>query len=95
MADMGTFWYGFLAFILCCAVGLTLSWSGGYVIDTIHEKMLDAPGHDSDFATANESNVYWAINMYYLIMYGVPVIGAIIFGQSIVKRVRKDQFTYR
>ena len=84
-----------LAFFICCAIGLTMSFMGGYVIDTVHEKMLDAPGSDSDFAQQSEGMVYFFINTYYLLTYAIPALGAIIFGQSIIKRVRQSDFVYR
>jgi hypothetical protein len=88
-----TFWWGFLAFFLFCVIGLIMSFWGGYLIDIVHEKSVDWPGQDSDFADNSLWTVYWFINLYYFICYCIPVLGAIIFGQSLVKRVRVSGYT--
>lgn len=95
MAEFGTFYYGFLAFVLCCGIGLTMSYLGGGLIDNLHEKAKTMPGADSDFAQKTQSQIYWFINLYTLLMYCIPVLGAIIFGQSILKRVRQSRYTWR
>lgn len=95
MANFSTFYWGMLAFFICCAVGFCMSFAGGFVIDSVHSKMIDAPGHDSNFAIQTESQVYWFINLYYLVMYAIPIIGGLIFGQSILKKVRETDYVYR
>jgi hypothetical protein len=94
MATYSTFWYGFLAFVIFCVAGLLMSFWGGYMIDTLHEKAITMPGHDSNFAVQTQWMVYWFINYYFLVMYCIPIMGAIIFGQSIVKRVRMSQYNF-
>jgi hypothetical protein len=97
MAVFSIFWDGFLVFIICCAIGFIMSYSGGKVIDEIHEWKVKTPlpGDTSDFYVATHNQVYWFINLYYALMYGIPVLGAAIFAQSIIKRVRSSQYTYR
>lgn len=88
-----TFWWGFVAFLLFCVVGLILTFFGGYLIDYIHEDSASWPGQDSNFANDSLWTVYWFINCYYFVCYCIPVLGAIIFGQSLVKRVRMSGYT--
>jgi hypothetical protein len=95
IATFTTFWWGFIAFLICCVCGLFLAFWGGYFIDVMHEQAITLPGHDSSFALNSEWLVYWYINAYYLVCYVIPVLGAVIFGQSIVKRVRASQYSYR
>jgi hypothetical protein len=95
MAEFTTFYWGFLTFIICCGIGLIMSFFGGQFIDTMVNMQSELPGHDSSFATQTEGQVYWFINLYYLLMYCIPILGAIIFGQAIIKRVRQSQYTYR
>ena len=90
-----TFWWGFVAFFLFCVVGLIMSFWGGYLIDMIHDESTDWPGQDSDFADGSLWLVYWFINMYYFVCYCIPVLGAVIFGQSLVKRVRVSGYGSR
>lgn len=96
MAVFSVFWDGFLVFILCCAIGFTMSYFGGKVIDTVHEWKADHPmdSDTSDFYKASKDQVYWFINLYYLLMYAIPIGGAAIFGQSIIKRQRVDRYRY-
>lgn len=95
MADFSTFWAGFTVFIICCIVGLVMSWVGGGLIDRMHEEAKTLPYADSDMTEAMQGDIYWFINAYYLITYLIPVLGAIIFGQSILKRVRTSRYTWR
>lgn len=95
MAEFTTFWFGFITFIICCVIGLIMSFWGGQFIDIIVNKQADMPGHDSSFAEQTEDQVYWFINLYYFLMYCIPILGAVIFGQAIIKRVRQSQYTYR
>jgi hypothetical protein len=95
MAEFNTFWFGFLTFIICCVIAIVMSFYGGGFIDMLHDKQKDMPGHDSDFAEATEDQVYFFINLYYFVMYCIPVLGALIWGQAIIKRVRQSQYTWR
>jgi hypothetical protein len=72
-----------------------MSFYGGYFIDYMVNMQSELPGHDSNFATQTEGLVYTYINLYYAVMYCIPILGAVIFGQAILKRVRTSQFTYR
>lgn len=95
MAEFNTFYWGFLAFVICCVCAFVMSWSGGYLIDKLHEDSSTFPGHDSNFAQQTQGQIYFYINLYYLIMYILPVLGAIIWGQAIIKRVRQSAYQYR
>jgi hypothetical protein len=90
-----TFYWGFLVFIIACVSGLIMSYFGGWFLDTMLTMAITLPGHDSHFAENSQDQVWWFVNMYYLIMYCIPVLGAVIWGQSIVKRVRTSTYTYR
>lgn len=96
MAVFSIFWDGFLVFIICCAIGFTMSYFGGKMIDEIHEWKVQhpLPGDTSNFYIQSHNQVYWFINLYYALMYCIPALGALIFGQSIIKRVRTDRYRY-
>lgn len=95
MAEFTTFYWGFLFFLLCCGVGLIMAFFGGQFIDMMINKQSDFPGHDSSFALQSENQVYWFVNLYYAVTYFIPILGAIIFGQSVIKRVRQSAYTWR
>jgi len=90
-----TFYWGFLVFIIACVSGLIMAYFGGWFMDTMLIHAMTLPGHDSNFAIQTQDQVWWFVNLYYFIMYCIPVLGAVIWGQSIVKRVRTSEYTYR
>lgn len=99
MATFISFWAGFTIFVTCCAVAFVMSYAGGKVIDTVHERALDAgilksPGTANEYQLGTEPMLNFIINFYYFIMYALPVFGALVFGQSIMVRLRQDRYTY-
>ena len=95
MSDTATFWRGLLVFFFCIMLSLLLFWSGGLVIDNLHEKAGDLPGSDSNFAKTAGGQVYFFINCFYGLCYIIPILGLAIFLQSIVKKVGTSQYDYR
>lgn len=100
MAVFESFWSGFAIFIICCLIGFFMSYAGGKVIDTVHEtainaSMLKSDATMNDYQAGTQGTLYFFINFYYFLMYAIPVAGTLIWGQSIVKRVRSSQYTYR
>jgi hypothetical protein len=69
-----------------------MSFFGGYFIDSMFgvekNQLEDLPGHDSPIAVAmeNDGMIWFFVNFFYFIMYAWPVLGGIIWGQSILKR---------
>ena len=90
-----TFYWGCLTFFIFCLAGLIMSYFGGWMLDLLLIKAITLPGHDSDFANDSQYLVYWFTNLYYLVCYLIPILGAIIFGESIVKRVRTSEYSWR
>lgn len=95
MAEFSTFWAGFLFFMMCCVVAIIMAFYGGNFIDIMHNQQQNLPGHDSNFAEVAEDQVYFFINLYFLLMYCIPVLGGVVWGQAIIKRVRESQYTWR
>ena len=100
MATFSTFWWGFLVFVIFCVAGLIMSFWGGFFLDSIIEETSTLPHQchgtgDTGIGCQMQQDIYWFINLYYLVCYIIPVLGAVIFGQSIVKRVRMSQYDYR
>ena len=73
-----------------------MSYFGGKVIDDVHEWKVQHPleGDNSDFYKNTNGQVYFFINLFYVLMYIIPVLGAAIFAQSIIKKVRSDRYNY-
>jgi hypothetical protein len=95
MAEFTTFWYGFLVFIIFTINAIFVSFYGGFLIDTIHATGETLPGSTSDFAQQSSGQVYWFINLFYLICYAWPVLGGLVFAQAILKKGRTSQYIYR
>jgi len=96
MASFDTFWSGLLSFFIFATVGLVLTFViGGILIDSLYEVGVDLPHGDEAVYLAMQGQLPWFMNLYYLVGIGSSILGAIIFGQSIVKRVRRDKYTYR
>lgn len=94
MATFSTFWWGFLTFIIFCVGGLVMGFWGGYLLDTVVEESNHLPYQNTPMAATMQTDINWFINLFYFICYLIPVIGAVIFGQSIVKRVRMSTYSY-
>jgi hypothetical protein len=95
LATFSTFWWGFLAFAIFTVGGLLMAFWGGYFIDLMHDHVSQTlPYQDTPMATTMQRDIYWFINLYYLACDCMPVIGAAIWGQSIVKRVRTGAYSY-
>lgn len=94
--SFGIFWLGFVAFIIFTVGGLIMAFFGGYFIDTItsHATLEKIPMQDAPIATTMQQDIFWFINLYYFVCDMMPVMGAVIWGQSIVKRVRTGAYYY-
>lgn len=90
-----TFYWGFIVFLICCVSGLIMSYFGGQFLDTMMIEAITLPGHDSNFAIQSQDQVWWYVNLFYFICYCIPVLGSVIWGQAIVKRVRVGSYEYR
>ena len=90
-----------LCFFIFATVGYVLAvFVGGMLLDPLYTLGSDnetLPHGDEETYTAMQGGgqIFWFINMYYLVAIGSGILGALIFGQSIVKRVRQDKYKYR
>jgi hypothetical protein len=95
MATYSTFWWGFLAFVIFTVAGLIMAYFGGYIIDLFTGSIAQTlPYQNTPLATQMQQDIYWFINLYYLACDIMPVLGAAIWGQSIVKRVRTGAYSF-
>ena len=100
MAQTSTFFAGMLAFFIFCGTGLILTYvGGGLIIDNLHEMSVNGdippPPAETDLTQAMRGDLYWFINLFYFVCYGVSILGGVIFGQAIVKRIRMGEYVYR
>lgn len=95
LATFSTFWWGFIAFIIFTVAGLIMAFFGGMIIDMFTNQIAQTlPYQDTAMAVLMQRDIYWFINFYYLACDLMPVLGAAIWGQSIVKRVRTGAYSW-
>lgn len=94
-ATFNTFWWGFLAFLIFTIAGIVMAFYGGYFLDTMTNDVVSRlPNPDPAMTDQMQADIYWFINLFYLVCDFMPVLGGAIWGQSIVKRVRVSQYAY-
>jgi hypothetical protein len=96
-ATFQTFYFGYIILFLCCFISFVMAFSGGMFIDKLYSALderhlIGSPGLTSDWATAQSSNIYIVMNMFYGLCYIVPFIGLAVFFQSIAKRTSGSQY---
>ena len=96
MAQFSTFWAGVIAFFLFNLVGFVLTfYVGGMLLDPVYTAGMDLPhGCETTYATM-QAPLPWFLNGYYAIGICCSLLGSVIFGQAIVKRVRVSRYEYR
>lgn len=95
LTTFSTFWWGFVAFIIFTIAGLIMAFFGGMVLDIFTNQIAQTlPYQNTAMATYMQKDIYWFINFYYLACDIMPVLGAAIWGQSIVKRVRTGSYSW-
>ena len=87
---------GFILMIVCITLGILMSFGGGTLIDlmTMGETgqiLLNNSGVSSDFRAAQVGTMFWFINLYYFMCYAIPLLGIVIFIQSILPKTSGDR----
>jgi len=84
-------WQGFVIMVICILIGLLLSMTGGVVVDTIVTE-LDEQGFDDVPDKWNyQGNQNSMVNLFYVVVYIIPLLGIIIFIMSVIARQQYDQ----
>jgi hypothetical protein len=95
MANFSTFWAGMLVFFIFEMVAVILVFYGGMMIDKVYNQTATLPHGDEVTYQKMQHELPWFTNMYYLVAGFCALLGAVVFGQSIVKQIRESQYTYR
>lgn len=93
MPEFWTVSRSFLAFLLMCVYGALLAYAVGMGHDVMYT-WLQAAGIDGGAGTPWDSTrSMWIITaLLYFILSLPPVLGLIVFGLSVCKRQRRDEF---
>jgi len=88
---------GFTLFLVSILTGVVISWIGGQLIDGFYANSLNGqalvPPDLITYAskgafyaqTSNMPEVVYFVNLFYLLCYALPVLGAFMLWQSLVK----------
>ena len=81
-----------MVFILCCLTAYILNISIGYMIDVI----IDAGVRHGMYHVSPEwdaaPNVQRIVDMFYFIIYGLPIFGIVRFVYTAVRRQRYEEY---
>jgi hypothetical protein len=73
-------------------IGILMSFAGGTVIDTMVDGFTAAGVYDVPAAWDSTGRVNTLINLYYFVMYLIPLIGIAIFFTTVLKRQKYDRY---
>ena len=95
MASIQSVAIGFVIFVTCIATSWLLAYTGGSTIDRVYnesqEYVLDHPSVDTTaFYQETKNLALGPINLFYLLIYGLPIIGLVILYQSVVRYQGQD-----
>jgi len=87
---------GFILMIVCITLGILMSFGGGTLIDLMTmgetgELLLNNTGVSAEFQAAQLGTMFWFINLYYFMCYAIPLLGIVIFIQSILPKTAGDR----
>jgi hypothetical protein len=89
---------GFAIMIVCILFGIILSFVGGTIIDTITtgktgELIMNNTHINPTWTTARDSSMWWLVNIFYFLSgVCIPLLGVIIFIQSILPVTTGDRY---
>jgi hypothetical protein len=97
MATFQIFGMGFILMIVCITLGILMSFAGGTVIDSLTmgktgDLLTNSSHMSTGFKTAQDNTIWIFINMYYGFCYLLPVLGIVIFIQSIMPKTSGDRY---
>jgi hypothetical protein len=95
-ASFQSFYLGFLVFLIFTIGALFMAFFGGMIIDVFTNHVAQTlPMQNTPMATQMQQDLFWFVNLYYLVCDLLPVLGGAIWGQSILKKVRTGVYQYR
>jgi hypothetical protein len=74
------------------AIGLYLSFSGGWMIDKMHDTFTGQHIYDVPPRWDASPQVFSIINIFYLVCYGLPVVGIGVFIFTLIPWQQYDEY---
>ena len=79
MTSFNAVWQGFIIMIVTIAIGVMMSLAGGTILDTLVDGFTIAGVYDVPAEWDQSGTINLVINLYYFLMYAIPVMGVAIF----------------
>mgnify|MGYP001159299576 FL=1 len=92
MTSFSAVWQGFIIMIVTIAVGVMMSFAGGTILDTLVDGFTIAGVYDVPAEWDQSGTINLAINLYYFLMYVIPLLGVAIFVVTLHQRKRYDRY---
>ncbi len=92
MTSFSALWQGFIIMVISIVIGVLMSFAGGVVIDTMIDGFTLAGVFDVPAEWDSLGRVNLLVNIYFFIMYLIPLIGIGNFFITVFKRQKYDKF---
>jgi len=92
MTNFASVWQGFVIMIVTILIGFTMSFAGGVILDTIIDAFAMGGFYTVPAIWDPKSKINLLVNLYYFLMYLIPLIGISSFVVTILKRQKYDRF---
>jgi len=92
MALFTTFWQGFTFAVGLQLAMILLAVFGGGLIDLFEDRVLDMPGHDSDFVEATNGTESFIMNLFYTSLVVISLFGWVVCLQSIFAKASSSRY---
>ena len=92
MTNFVTVWEGFVIMVVCIIVGIIMSFAGGTILESMIDGYTTAGVYDVPAEWNPMGGVNTLVNIYFFLMYLIPVIGIACFIISVLKRQKYDRY---
>ncbi|MFA7162028.1 MAG: hypothetical protein WC083_05605 [Candidatus Methanomethylophilaceae archaeon] len=92
MTSFSSVWQGFIIMIATISIGVMMSLAGGTILDALIDGYAVAGVYNVPPEWDQSTNINLIVNIYYALMYLIPVIGVACFVVTIFQRKRYDRY---
>ncbi|MFA7162173.1 MAG: hypothetical protein WC083_06350 [Candidatus Methanomethylophilaceae archaeon] len=85
-------WEGFVIMIVTILIGVVMSFAGGTVLESMIDGYTVAGAYDVSPEWDTMGNINTICNLYFFLMYLIPVLGIAVFVTTILKRQKYDRY---
>lgn len=92
MTSFSALWQGFIIMVVSIVIGVLMSVAGGVILDSLTDEFTLTGIYDVPPEWDSLGQINLLTNIYYFIMYLIPLIGIVNFFITVFKRQRYDRF---